>query len=153
MRPVERALPEVDTTSMKVLVDAYWGSGGWLETPAEPPAPSLHRAKKDGVMFSPQLIAHDDVVQRCKELAQQTSLLATCNGFLASLTTGRVDLRSAVGSFAVALAMPLHKFAGRGNQSACAICGNRNRDPEAEDLNILSLERLMWGGIRRLDPL
>lgn len=79
--------------------------------------------------------------------------------FLASLTSRRLDLRSALGSYAIARHLPQYSFTvaeflphdGYTSISThdCGICGGHDRDDEPQDLNIFSFERFKWDGVRR----
>ncbi len=69
--------------------------------------------------------------------------------FLASLTSHRLDLRSALSSFVLARALPKHKFTPRrGATHLCAVCGLSST--AGTNLNILNFERFKWGGVRKL---
>ena len=58
----------------------------------------------------------------------------------------RVEIRSALGSFAVLQHFPMH--AAPGQREACPVCGDYNRPADEEDLNVLNFERFKWGGVR-----
>ncbi|MEV6281914.1 hypothetical protein [Kribbella sp. NPDC051770] len=64
----------------------------------------------------------------------------------ASLTSRRLDLRSALASYLVARDLPAHSFTP-GAEGHCAICGLYD-DALAQDLNVLNFERFKWGGTR-----
>jgi hypothetical protein len=61
--------------------------------------------------------------------------------FLASLSSRRLDLRSALGSYAVARFLAEHAYEDSGH-GRCATCG-QYEETEPEDLNVLSFERFM----------
>jgi hypothetical protein len=60
-------------------------------------------------------------------------------------------LRSALGSYAVALNMPSHPLSLKGTSSPCEVCGEYESDSE-QDLNVLNFERHKWGGVRHEHP-
>lgn len=78
-----------------------------------------------------------------------------------ALASRRLDLRSALGSYAIACQLPWHVFSPAGDidpcggytsvsPSDCGICGSPAR-PGPADLNLYSFERFKWGGVRRDD--
>jgi hypothetical protein len=92
---------------------------------------------------------HDGWVDAARRAAASLSLDEVSDAFLESLGTRRLDLRSALGSYAVARVLPEHAFAPKAGEGSCAVCGQY---PQAqEDLNVLNFERFKWGGIRRDD--
>jgi hypothetical protein len=72
------------------------------------------------------------------------------DAFVASLTTRRLDLRSAIGSLALAKVLPDHQFMVAAGSRTCSVCG-LPAESLSQDLNILNLERFKWGGVRRDD--
>src|ERR1700689_3608220 len=88
---------------------------------------------------------------RCVLARSRLSKAQVADAFLASLTSGRLDWRSGLGSFAVSLNLPAHTWSASGGSPLwCPICGSSNRHVP-EDLNVLSFERLKWGGVRHAD--
>lgn len=150
-------LPKVEPEAVRILIDTYWGRGGWEKDwakpdPPLPPTDDYEFAVRAGVMFAPEELSHDDVVARARELGQLVELRHAADAFLVSLSTRRLDLRSALGSLAVARALPAHSFVGRLYETGCVVCGSPGPKPTREDLNVLNFERFRWGGVRRLDP-
>jgi hypothetical protein len=83
-----------------------------LTTAAAGPAPVvMRRAVEAGVMFaSPRAADHDGWVRAARQAVRQVTAAEAGEAFLASLTSRRLDLRSALGSFAVARFPPEHDF-------------------------------------------
>jgi hypothetical protein len=135
--------------ALKPLLDTFWGPEGWRrETATGAMVPE--RAVVSGVMFrEPRALDHDGWVAAVRAAASTVSLDDVSLAFLASLTSRRLDLRSALGSFAVARQLPVHPYEAAADD-VCRVCG-LEAQPEPEDLNVLSFERFMWGGIRRDD--
>lgn len=104
-------------------------------------------------MFDPKQLSHDEEVDWAINSRSVVSKAQVADAFLASLTTRRLDWRSALGSFAVSLHMPHHHFLSSAPGSiACYICGEFESKGVPEDLNILNFERFKWGGLRHQMP-
>lgn len=104
-----------DKRALKILFDTYWGPRGWKGagdlswTPTTPPDDYAY-AKRLGVMFLPTTEPHDATMQRIGELRNRTSSRDVALAFVHSITSGTHGIRSALGSYAVSLNMPLHRF-------------------------------------------
>lgn len=138
-----------DKRAVRVLFSAYWGSGGWKDEHRLDPAEFAY-ARSRGVMFDPVMLSHADVVKRAIAARDQVGRTDVANAFVASLGTRDLGPRSALGSYAVLQHFPDHAWSG--NPAHCDICGAPNREARQENLNVLSFERLKWGGIRHLQP-
>ena len=69
--------------------------------------------------------------------------------FLVSLSSRRLDLRCALGSYAVARFLTEHAYEEMPGHGRCATCGQyRSAAVRPQDLNVLSFERFKWGGVR-----
>lgn len=92
-------------------------------------------------------IAFDHVsgVQRTREVVASTSVESVGAAFAASLSSRRLDLRSALGSYAIGRHLPVHPYDGHAD--VCATCGLREHT--RQDQNVLNFERFKWGGVRR----
>jgi hypothetical protein len=140
----------VDQKALKILLKTYWSSAGWKPEREQvaPPEDFLY-AKRAGVMFDPVRLSHDQVVRRAVEARARVDAGAVADAFLASLSARRLELRSALGSFAVLGHFPEHGHAG--GSGACRVCGEY--DDDQHDLNVLNFERFKWGGVRHEEPL
>lgn len=98
----------------------------------------------------PVALDHDGWVARVRAAVDAVSLSEVVDGFVSSLTTRRLDLRSALGSYAVARYLPDHRFAPGEPGRQCRVCGGYEA-VTVTDLNVLSFERFKWGGVRRAD--
>jgi hypothetical protein len=107
----------------------------------------MDNAVQAGVMFrASRELDHDGWVTAARDAAAAVALEEVSEAFIASLTSGRLDLRSALGSYAVARRLPDHGFVA-GTSNGCAVCG---LPPDVnQDLNVLNFERFKWGGVRR----
>jgi hypothetical protein len=143
----------VDKRALRILFDTYWTATGWRKQPATS-AEDLAYAKSVGVMFEPVLVTHNEAVDwalGCREIVSKEAVVA---GFLASLSSRRLDLRSALGSFAVLRNFPSHRWSRtEGPGYSCPVCGAYEGTASREDLNVLNFERFKWGGVRHSTPL
>lgn len=148
----------VDKRALKILLGTFWSSG-WKEDRSIGGA-DFEYAKAHGMMFDPVVLTHDDIVERLLAQRGRVQLSAVAAAFLASLSTRRLDVRSALGSHVFALHFPDHSLSvtpethpnRRGQQ--CLRCGRYAfREPKSENLSVLNFERHKWGGVRRDNPL
>ncbi|TVU64859.1 hypothetical protein FQP90_07350 [Paenarthrobacter nitroguajacolicus] len=133
-----------------MLMKAYWSPTGWHQTPALPDEATFEKMKSAGIMFAnDRLRSHDHWVARARAAAQRLTLSEVRDGFLASLTSRRLDLRSALSSYIIARSLPDHHYEVTAAQSRCLVCDAAAQS--SADLNILNFERFKWGGVRKLD--
>ncbi|MDR7091913.1 hypothetical protein [Cellvibrio fibrivorans] len=136
--------------ALKILFDKYWSPAkGWQRNSV--PEEDFEFAKTMGVMFDDISLNHDEIIQRA--IAQCNSIAKTqvVDAFLSSLSTRRLDLRSALGSFACGYKLPLHKFITQEGSVTCSICSEVSA-ANLIDLNVLNFERHKFGGVRHLQP-
>lgn len=139
---------EVSSSALRPLMKTFFGSQGWRPQPNWPPPDVFARSVSAGVMFAEQVILdHDGWVEAAREVVADIKADDVADAFITSLTTERLDLRSALGSFAVARWLPEHELTPRQYSDDCAICGLPPRSQE--DLNRMNFERFKWGGLRR----
>ncbi|MDK8643917.1 hypothetical protein ACQRXC_27485 (plasmid) [Niallia taxi] len=140
----------VDKKAVKILFKRYWSTTGWTNTQLS--IKELDYAKEARIMFEPIELSHDEIIHNVNELVNILDLKEIIEQFIASLSTRRLDLRSALGSYIVGKHLLKHTFTGA--ESYCIYCGSySSKTQERQDLNILNFERFKWGGIRHLDPL
>lgn len=137
----------MDNRARKILFDAYWSSSGWNRGEPRLSAEDFEYAKAQRAMFDPVKPTHDEAISRLRAVAERVSLRQVAHGFLASLSTRRLEWRSALGSYSVARWLPEHEATPGERQ--CRICGLYVGE---HDLSILNFERLKWGGVRHSDP-
>lgn len=126
-------------------------SGGWKDERQHKTAPQdLAYAKAAGVMFDPLKLTHNEVLQRLIVARDAINAQNVSNAFLVSLSSRRLELRSALGSYAVFRHLTLHSPVSYERQ--CRICGLYLPSVK-DDLNVLNFERFKWGGVRHDDPL
>lgn len=138
--------------ALKILKDTYWSSKGWKSNPRTSPE-DLAFATNAGIMFSPVQLNHDQGVDEVLRAVRGVSRESVAAGFLASLSTRRLDLRSALGSYAVHQHFSQHQYTPYSSADrACAVCGQPSSSNKWEDLNVLNFERFQWGGVRHDQP-
>jgi hypothetical protein len=146
-----------DKQAESILFDAYWTPKGWKRVPTTPPDDFAY-AKQAGYMFDPVTVDHDLLVAELIHLRSRLNAVEVGQAFSDSLTTGRLDLRSALGSYGAILRLPKHRLydflASHESTSrhTCPLCKFYVRT-ETEDINVLNFERFKWGGVRHHDPL
>jgi hypothetical protein len=148
---VELAANTSRERARKILLDAFWTAEGWRKNPAVPPD-EFELAKSAGVMFDPSSITHDEAVDGAIKAASRIVAQEVALAFVASLSSRRLEYRSALGSFAFARRMPPHEaLCTRSVSPFCDICGDYSK-AEIVDWNVLNFERIKWGGVRHDYP-
>jgi hypothetical protein len=140
---------QADARALKILMDTYWSSAGWKPGAFTPPEDFLY-AQNAGVMFAPTGPSHAEVAARLRSAYAALPLAAVSAAFLASLSTRRLELRSALGSFAVARNFPDHAYQGGGR--CCALCGGVDQPQQPFDWSRFNFERYHWGGVAHERP-
>lgn len=141
-----------DKKALKILTKTYWSAGGWKDKPV-PPKDDLAYAKSHKVMFDPVKVTHSQAIAWLQRSVKQVSRKQVSDAFLSSLTSRRLDLRSALGSYAMGRWLKPHPFRPERGSSHCAYCGEYAGGRIAEDLNVLNFERFKWGGVRHDNPI
>lgn len=141
---------EIDKRAVRTLFHTFRSNAGpHREALASIPPAEFEHAKRAGVMFEPARVSHDSVVNRAIKAVRAIDREAVADAFVVSLTSHRMDMRSALGSYACMLFFPPHSaIPGEG---ICPVCGLYQPAGEHEqevDLNVLNFERLKWGGVR-----
>lgn len=140
-----------DARAEGILFATYWSREGWKQdrvTAAE----DFAYARRTGYMFEPVSISHDETVRRLVRLRSRLNAADVARAFSDSLVNGRLDLRSALGSYGASLRLPEHRFAIAQARGDCRIC-HSYEGREFSDLNVLNFERFKWGGVRHADVL
>ncbi len=156
----------MDKKAKKILFNTYWSSNGWKMGEERQITPDdFAYAKEKGLMFDPITISHDECVKRLVKLAGSISKEQVAKGFLCSLSTRRLDWRSAVSSYGIANSIIEHTYTpvetGHFYENGvalratytCAKCKDLGccvyEEYVNEDLNVLNFERIKWGGVRQ----
>lgn len=145
-------MSEIDREALKILFKQHWSAGMWrMNRAAAITKEEFDYAKSKGLMFDAPRLTHQAIVKRAYAAVRMVDRKAVANAFVASLGSRRLDLRSALGSFAVFQHLPRHKDVVK--KGYCPVCGETISAPVKEDLNVLNFERFKWGGVRHLNPL
>ncbi len=143
------------TKSIRTLTRTFWTANGWRSATKDmsglPSPEDVQAAMSDGIMFadSTWTASHDEIVGNVLTAVSAVSLGEAADAFVASLTAGRLDLRSALGSYAVGRHLPDHGFQA-GPSHLCSVCGLPAQQRSLER-NLLNFERFRWAGVRRDD--
>jgi len=143
-------------TGLDILFHTYWSSKGWKNGSIT--KENFNCAKNEGYMFDyPIYETHDHALERLNELLPKINTTEIANAFLYSLSTRKLEYRSALGSFFFAKAIPKHKIDTGYSHSDCehcCLCGwyawkrNPNQYEINHGLNVLNFERYKFGGVR-----
>jgi len=135
-----------DRKALNILLNAYWSSSGWKDGGMS--TEDYLFAKEKGYVFDSLIMNHDDLIHEIKKQLSHVTLQSVSNAFLYSLSTRKLEYRSALGSYVIARSMPVHSFTKSYFDKVCGICG----DYESVDINrnVLNFERYKWGGVRHL---
>ncbi|QGM47207.1 hypothetical protein [Methylocystis heyeri] len=141
-----------DKTAERILFAKFWSRQGWTYGRISPD--DYDYAKYAGYLFDRIKFTHDELIDELLAVRDRLDPTLVAQAFSDSLTTRRLDLRSALGSFGAVLRLQKHDIDARPiwNGCRCDICQLSCPDEE-EDINVLSFERFKWGGVRHDDPL
>lgn len=140
----------MDNKALKILFNYFWSASGWKMEGERAISPGdLAYAMKKGVMFAPFEVTHDEILNRVRALIGQINPVDVARQFIASLSTRRLELRSALGSYAVGKHLMAHPFSGKIH---CNYCGEYYGSAKMMDLNVFNFERFKWGGVRHSHP-
>ena len=143
----------IDPKGLQILLDLYWGIKGWIDPPQRHMDPrDLAYARRKGLMFAAAKMPHDTVVRRARSIVRRTKRRAVADAFVVSLATHRLDLRSALYSYALLSHLPAHRTPTT-EFEGCEVCGVFHGGEMDEDLSELNFERHKWGGVRVDDVL
>lgn len=108
----------------KILLKLYQGSQLEKSAPlTEQQKVDFELAKSEGYMFDyPQPISHEETMKRLADVLSAISRVDVANAFLYSLSTRRLEYRSALASYYYAIAIPKHENVPD-NYGVCSVCG------------------------------
>ena len=135
----------MDKLAKNILFKTYWQSTGWTDRNyRSTPLADFEYARSKGVMFDPIKMSWQDLKTGCRKLVTEIPLQQITDAFLSSLSTKRIDLRSALASYA--------------NINRLLVSNKEDENyffdvGEDDDLSVLNFERIKWGGVRHRNPL
>jgi len=98
---------------------------------------------------------HADIVRQIRQLALAIEPASVAHAFVASITSRKLEYRSALGSYAFARVLPEHPLVELPGCYAtiCRDCGwSQMPKGEEEPIEHLARERVKYGGVRHLSP-
>jgi hypothetical protein len=132
----------MDKKAKEILFKTYWTSGGWTDKDSRHTDPKdFEYAKSKGLMFDPIVLSRKKFKSACEKLVSTFPVKKAAAAFLSSLTNKRADHRSGIASY-TNLKTLLHE----GDEYFYDI-------DEDDDINVLSFERIKWGGVRHSQSL
>lgn len=138
----------LDKRAVGILNATYWSASGWRPTPSVADEEFTY-ARSKGLMFDPIVLSHDEAVAAARSAVSATIRQTVTQAFIASLSLRRLDLRSALGSYAVGRHLSAHPLISSARSPSCSYCGAY---ATSDDPNILNFERIKWGGVRHTHP-
>jgi len=161
----------VDKKAKKILFSAYWKNGWLNDKDRHTSVDDFEYAKSKGLMFEPFSINHDECIKSIKDLEHQISEDDIAKAFLSSLSSRRLDWRSALSTYSIVKNIPEHEYSpvisgtsftdGKptSHTYTCGICKDSqygvigDESYKSRDLSVLNFERIKWGGVRHGDIL
>lgn len=135
-----------DKRAAKILQETFWSPEGWRrESERAVSTEDFEYAKAKGFMFDPVHMDHAQAVSSVSGLVDRLDRRTVADAFISSLSTRRLDWRSAMGSYSVFQHLLPHQ--PQGTTGRCEFCGFYLEDTE-QDFNVFNFERLKWGGVR-----
>lgn len=136
---------------LKILLKSFWGKDGWKNGKVS--EEEFEIAKKEGYMFDyPKIKTHQETLRELEDVLKKINYEDIMNAFLYSLSTRKLEYRSALGSYWYAISIPKHNlYSGNLNiKGHCYTCGWYKWDQRLSPtgLNVFNFERYKWGGVR-----
>lgn len=146
-------IPPLNTRAWRILNKTYW-KNGWLsdnDQGSSITAEEKQYAQEAGFLIPDRDMTHDEIISWARQWHSNTPLLQASNAFLASISSRRLEFRSALGSYAVGQHLISHQF-DEDRSRSCGICGLYFAEKNCYDCNVLNFERYKWGGVRHEHP-
>jgi hypothetical protein len=115
----------VDNKALRILTKMWWSSRGWRHPPELPSAEDFAYARDSGLLFDPPQVDHDELPLQIRGWVLRISVDHVAEAFVSSLASRRLDLRSALTSYVIGRAIPIHNFPKRqlDKVAICPVCG------------------------------
>ena len=135
----------MDKRAAKILQETFWSPQGWRrESERAVSAEDFEYAKAKGFMFDPVHMDHAQAANAVGGLVDRLDRRTVADAFLSSLSTRRLDWRSAMGSYSVFQHLRPHQ--PQGTTGRCELCGFYLKGTE-QDFNVFNFGRIKWGGV------
>jgi len=139
----------VDRRALRILKSRYWSAAGWKDKPSTSTT-DLAYGKAHRLLFDDVTLTHAEVNAWLQRALADVTAATVTDAFIASLSSGRLDLRSALASWVYGrFAKPHALVRWHSGDDLCRVCGHRPR--VKHDLSLLSFERHQFGGVRSKD--
>jgi len=142
----------IDPRALEILKSRYWSSKGWKADPSSTPADFAY-GKSKGLLFDDVDLTHAQANAQLRKAVDGVTTAQVVDAFVASLSTKRLDWRSALSSWVYGRFIKEHMLVPWETNrpgGMCRVCGEYpNND---HDLSVLSFERHQWGGVRHDQP-
>lgn len=137
----------VDARALHILYNTFFNEDDkllpWVEK-RDVPAQDFAFAKAAGLMFDPLRLNHDELIAWVLAARDALTPLDVANAFMASFGSRRLDIRSALGSYAHVLHLEAHAFEPD-EEGDCAVCGVPKKANKI-DLSARNFRRIKWAG-------
>ena len=137
----------MDPRAYKILADAYWSAKGWNVPRKEPSPPDFAYAKAMGMIFDKETFTHDSAIDRIVAARSVVDVRSAATAFVASLTSRKVYLRPALGSYFAIENVAPHRFVANPDNPLCTTC--RQFKQWDDDFSSINFARLKWGLLPR----
>jgi hypothetical protein len=136
----------VDKKALKTLLNvfSFYGTKGFAPGKSK----EFVYAKSAGLMFDNIRMSHDDGIAWLLQIRHKVQKEKVTDLFLSSLSSRRLDWRSGLSAYAIAMKFPDHKLENKEDWgSYCRICGDHSYEIEQErELNLYNHKRFSTGG-------
>lgn len=137
---------------LKTLLEYFRYNGKFDNKPlTDEQLADIELAKGEGYMFDyQQPISHKETMARLADVLPRINRKAVADAFLYSLSTRKLEYRSALGSYYFAIAIPEHEFDSNG-YNTCTVCGFnkwKNTADKYDGPNYINYCRYKFGGVR-----
>jgi len=125
----------IDTKLKKLLFSIYW-DGGWRDKSVLPNSEDYQLLVANKLAFPNEIIGHDDVVGRLNMALKKVDPKVVGRAFLASLSSRRPELRSALYCYGMLKPIDPHEYKGWSEgYRVCEVC----RIPEKDEYDFTEL--------------
>lgn len=140
---------------LKILLDFYRTNDNFNNKPlTDEQKADFELAKSEGYMFDyPKPISHGEAMARLSAVLSKITRKDVSGAFLYSLSTRKLEYRSALGSYYFAAAVPPHEHTPNA-YGECEVCGWRQWESAPDNyeikhgLNHINFFRYKYGGVR-----